>query len=359
MESGTVVSWLKREGEPVEKDEPLAEIESEKVVNELPAPATGVLHRIEVAADEEAAVGSLLAIIAEPGDNDESVQRVADDHAPSEEGRADPPARAGRVASTPAARRLARDRGVEWRELAGTGPGGRIVLADVQGALRSPLRTTGEVSALTPLRRAIAERTLRSIQAPQAALCREIDLTDLVAARDAADLPFTACLVKLVALALDDVPQLSAHFVHDAVHTPTEIGIGVVVPAPEGIAVPVIHGAEKITVTEIADELRALSDRAATSTLRREDIEGSTFTLSNAGPLGIDIFQPLLNPPEVAALGVGTLRRRPWVLGDTIVARTTAHFCVATDHRVIDAAPVGKFLDCMESLLADPGPHLT
>ena len=364
MESGTIVRWLKAPGQQVDKDEPLAEIESEKVVNELAAPAAGVLAEILVAAEEQAPVGALLAVIAEPLDDEKAVEQVK-----AREPRAAPQSKttedrtastSGATASTPgatgsgkgpsispAARRLAVENGLDWQTVSGTGPGGRIVTEDVKKALEK-----GEDGAapLSPLRQAIAARTLESIKAPQAGLYREIDVTSAI--ENKGELSFTALIAFVAARTLALVPVLNARWEGDRLRASSEINIGIVLAIPEGIVVPVIRDAAHKSAADMDQEWKHLVEAAGAGALTREQVTGGTFTISNAGPLGIDFFQPLINPPEVAVLGIGAARKRPVVAGSELVIRTTAHFCMAADHRAVDAEPVAEFLKRLGETLA-------
>lgn len=389
MEEGSLQGWLKQEGERIDEGEAIAEVESDKTVKEIESPASGVIARIVVSEGETVPVGSLLAVIASPDDSPDEIQAVidADDQqardsertssavagpthgarttgstpgpADSSEAQADE----GRKRISPAAKRLAGEHGIDWRSLSGTGAGGRIQVQDVEAVLEAAPVSAPSVSpqpaGLSPLRQAIARRTMTSIQIPQAALCREIDLTAVIARREAARRSqrdrgahpsLTAYVIEMVVSALQQVPDLNATLTPEGHSVQSEINVGVVVSTPGGIMVPVIHGAERKSLEEIQTDLADLVNRGAEKSLASADLEGGTFTISNAGPAGIDIFQPLLNPPEVAILGVGRIRKRPVVVDDQVVPRSTAYFCLATDHRVVDAEPAGAFLIRIDEL---------
>jgi len=213
------------------------------------------------------------------------------------------------------------------------------------------------------MRKAIARRTLQSIQAPQAALCREIDITPVLHFRRdlaAAEWPqgkapaFTAIIVKAAALALEKTPILNARLEGDSLWLDDNVHMGVVVAVEEGVVVPVIREANRKPLLSIAIELDDLIRRARAGELTSAEMEGGTFTLSNAGSLGIDFFQALLYPPQVGALGVGRGRQRAVVVDGEIGVRTLAFFCVSSDHRVVDAEPISRFLDHVEALLRQP-----
>jgi pyruvate dehydrogenase E2 component (dihydrolipoamide acetyltransferase) len=378
MEEGILVTWLKGEGQEVTQGEGIAEVESEKAVKEIEAPAAGVLARIIVKGGETVPVGALLAVISEAGEGTEAVDSLIDGEGGS--GRDDgPPAPAGEQVKlvganatgarrlggriSPAAKYLASQSDLEWRDLPGSGPGGRIQIKDVQSALsqRGAARpsTAAIPRGLSPLRQAIARKTALSIQAPQAALCREIDLTRLLelrahqrASAKGGSVSLTAFMIERIVAALRKVPVLNSRLLSEGHSLSKAIHMGVVVSTEGGIMVPVIRDAQEKTVQQIHEILSDFVQRAQQKALRPEELEGGTFTLSNAGPLGIDIFQALLNPPEAAILGIGRIRKRPIVVEESVVARSTAYFCLSTDHRVVDAEPAGKFLRYLDELMA-------
>jgi len=376
METGVINAWLKHEGQEVAKGDPIVDVESDKAVQEVEAPASGVLARIMVPPGQDVGIGALLAVISEAGDTAEAVEALIASEA--DRGATDPslpspsspslmptaqqplpPVTSPREGSgtrsriSPAAEHLAVQGGLEWRSLSGSGPGGRIQVRDVQSALARRIP-----SGLSPLRQAIARRTTKSIEAPQAALCREIDLTDFLARRVAGhaasaggNVSLTAWMVMHVVAALRAVPILNSRLIPEGHVISKAIHFGVVVSTEGGMMVPVIRDAQDKSPQDIHVILADFTRRARERTIRAEELEGGTFTLSNAGPLGIDILQPLLNPPEAAILGVGRIRERPTVADGRIVARHTAWFCLSTDHRVVDAEPAGEFLRCLDDLV--------
>jgi pyruvate dehydrogenase E2 component (dihydrolipoamide acetyltransferase) len=214
------------------------------------------------------------------------------------------------------------------------------------------------------MRSAIARRTLESIQAPQAALCREVDITALLdlrrqvgpslARQIGKPLSMTAIFVKAVATVLEDVPILNARLEQAGIWISENAHVGVAVAVEGGIVVPVIRETNRKSLIEIATALDDLVGRARKGGLTTDEVSGGTFTLSNVGPLGIDFFQALLNPPQVGALGIGRGRQRAVVVDGEIAARTMATFCVSSDHRVVDAEPIGRFLCQLDDLLQRP-----
>ncbi len=379
MEEGMVVEWLKKEGDEIKRDEPILIVESEKVDNEVTAPAEGVLRVIVVDEGETASVGAVLAVIAAADEDEAAIKAIltqaaqqpspasssapaSDSHPPATSALPPSPSKPRRIVISPAARRLAEDKGIDWQNLQGSGPRGRIERKDVLRAIDAGAKP-GKRLPLSPMRKAIARRTLQSIQAPQAALCREIDITsilrfrrDLPVGEQGGDKPptFTAMLVKAAAMALEKTPILNALLEDDSIWLDENVHIGVVVAVEEGVMVPVVRQTNRKSLRDIASELGELIQQARGGRLRSEAMEGGSFTISNAGPLGIDFFQALLYPPQVGALGVGRGRARAVVVDGEVVERTMAYFCVSSDHRVVDAAPIGRFLHDMDEIMQNP-----
>ena len=381
MEEGQIVRWLKEKGERVEQGQPIAEVETEKVVNEVEAPASGTLRAVVAQEDEVVEVGALLAVIAASDEDAAVVERILDkaDRAavstatPPTPGPAPspaPPPKRARIRISPVAKKLAVEQGIEWMTLSGTGPGGRIVLEDVRRAVKAaqapppPAPSSDQAIPLSQTRRAIARRTLESIQAPQAALCREIDITSVLelrrqvgttwVQRTGKPLSLTALFIKAAATVLEDVPILNARLEQEGICMGENAHLGVVVPIEDGIVVPVIREANRKSLIEVATAMDDLVRRAGEGRLTMDDISGGTFTISNAGPMGIDFFQALLNPPQVGALGIGRGRQRAIVVDGEIAVRTMAYFCLSSDHRVVDAEPIGQFLRQLDDLLQRP-----
>ena len=387
MEEGFLQAWLVDEGQSVQKGKGIAEIESDKATKELEAPSSGVLARKLVKPGTTVRVGSLLGVIAIDDDSEELITKFIEmetqttgieqnDNEPEVKiatttemkeplknpDISDTPLgfeqREGRAIS-PAALRLAKSKGVDWSHIKGTGPGGRIQVSDVEASMN----TSGIPIPLSRFRKAIASRTLLSIQAPQAALCRQIELTKFLEYRrlinqkiesEGAHISLTAYLIPFIQKALQNNPELNCQLTPEGLIAYKEINLGIVVQSPDGIFVPVIKNINEKKLDILNAEFKELSEKAAKNDISATDLEGGTFTFSNAGTFGIELFQPLLNPPEVAILGMGSILKRPWVIGDAVVPRDTAWFCLATDHRAVDGRPAGKFLSELDGILQEP-----
>src|SRR5205085_12128510 len=353
MESGTIVKWLKAEGDHVEKGEPLYELDTDKVTQEVEAEASGVLLKITVA-EGDADVGTTIAIIGEQGEDISAVQastaqqveetsqeegspgaarepereRGREATAAEQVAEARQPAQGNgagaRIKASPLARRIARERGIELGSLKGTGPEGRVVAEDVERAAASPapatptttLAPTGEVERvpLTSLRRTIARRLTEAWQAPAFQIAMSADMTrtqslhTLLAEQTKEGEPrptVTDILTKACADALMRHRAVNALWAEDAIELHPSANVGIAVAIEAGLVVPVIHQAERLTIAELAAARADIVARARDNRLRQEDLDGGTFTISNLGMFGVEQFVAVLNPPQAAILAVG------------------------------------------------------
>jgi pyruvate dehydrogenase E2 component (dihydrolipoamide acetyltransferase) len=389
MESGTIVKWLKAEGDPVEKGEPLYELDTDKVTQEVEAEASGLLLKIEVR-EGEVPVGQTIAVIGEAG---EEVPEAAEEPEPAEpEPEREPrpqredgrpaereewPAVAsgGRVKASPLARRIARERGIELSSLRGTGPEGRIVAEDVErteSGAAAPAPATaaapapviaGEVERreLTSIRRTIARRLTEAWQIPVFQLQASADMSRVNAliarlreSEDGPRLTVTDVLTKVCATALMRHREVNAQWADDAILLLPTANIGLAVAAPQGLIVPVIHGAERLTLAQIAATRSDVVTRAREGTLQREDLEEGTFTISNLGMYSVERFTAVLNPPQAAILAVGATEDRAVPVEGEIVVRPMLTLTATFDHRAVDGAPAAGFLHSLKELLEEP-----
>jgi len=380
MESGTIVRWLKAEGEPVEKGEPLFELDTDKVTQEVEAEAAGVLLKIAVP-EGEVPVGQTVAFIGQQGEDVPEVAAAASHEepktaAPEPEPAAAPPAETavvsgnGRIKASPLARRMARERGIELSDIRGTGPDGRIVAEDVERAeVGAPAPTTapvprGEVERvpLTSIRKTIARRLTEAWQIPVFQLQTSADMTRvnaLVARLRERDpdvrVTVTDVLTKVSAQALLRHREVNAEFTDEAILLHPSANVGLAVAAPQGLVVPVIRSAERLSLTEIAAVRSDLVGRARESKLRAEDIEGGTFTISNLGMYAVERFTAVLNPPQAAIVAVGATEERVVPLDGGIAVRPIVTLTGTFDHRAVDGAPAAAFLQTLKESLEDPG----
>ena len=388
MESGTVVKWLKAEGDAVEKGQPLYELDTDKVTQEVEAEASGVLLKI-VVGEGEVPVGTTLALIGEAGEEvaapaaETPPEQPPDEQEPSQEPAAaqeaaPPPERQDgeRIKASPLARRLAREQGVDLASVKGTGPEGRIVAEDVErlapGAApeaapeaappAEPVRVADDVERvpLTSVRRTIARRLTEAWEIPVFQLVISADMeavNQLVERRRELDpeerVTVTDVLVKVCAAALMRHRAVNVQFTDEELLVFPYANVAIAVATDRGLMVPVIHGAEHLSLAEVAAARAAVVGRAREGKLHREDVEGGTFTISNLGMFGLDQFAAVLNPPQAAILAVGASLERPVVRDGEIVARPTMTMTLTCDHRAVDGAPASEFLETVKAMLED------
>jgi pyruvate dehydrogenase E2 component (dihydrolipoamide acetyltransferase) len=377
MESGTIVKWLKSEGDPVEKGEPLYELDTDKVTQEVEAEASGVLLKIAVN-EGEVPVGRTIAVIGEQG---EDVPEVAPEEPPAAEpkeapappqgnGRPEEPAvvqpTGGRVKASPLARRIARERGIDLAALRGTGPEGRIVAEDVERAEAAPAPVaapvpTGEVERreLTSTRKTIARRLTEAWQIPVFQLQASADMTrvnSLVARlrEEGTKATITDVLTKVCAAGLLRHREVNAQWTDEAILVFPTANVGIAVATPQGLIVPVIRSAERLRLAEIAAARSDLVTRAREGKLQRADLEDGTFTISNLGMYQVESFTAVLNPPQAAIVAVGSVDDRAVPVDGELLVRPMMTLTATFDHRAVDGAPAAEFLQTVKELLEEP-----
>ena len=384
MESGRIVEWLKREGDRLGKGDPLLLVETDKVVTEVEAPADGVLAKIVVPADEERPIGSTLALLAAPGESlsEAEITRLLAEEPSAEEpppktavgfAASAPPARpAGeRVRISPVARKLARQHGVDPATVTGTGPHGRITKEDILRAAQAPAASStpgpsvSETLPLAGIRGRVAARMSESWnQIPQVTEIIHVDMSASVAHRESrleewqkqtgVRITFNDLITKAVAVALGRHSRLNATLVNQEIRVHDRVNVGVAVNLEEGLVVPVIRDAGGKDLGQIARESRELAEKARSGRLQLEDLSDATFTITNLGAAGIELFTPIINPPQVAILGVGKIQPRPLILDGQLEIRQSVYLCLVFDHRALDGVPAASFLQELERLFANP-----
>jgi len=368
MEEGTITRWLKKEGDRVEKGEPIVEIMTDKVNMEVESPYEGTLLKIIAKEGDVVPILQPIAIIGEEG---EEVK--------VEEKKEEVKAEEGIIKASPAAKRLAREAGIDLSLIKGTGPDGRIVEKDVLAYIEAhkkvevtPQVTTEpsiEVSeptyreeSISSLRREIASRLSKSYrEAVHITLEFTADVTSIVKIRERLkekasinNLPvptFNDIFVRIVSLVLKDHPNLNAHFDGEKLTIFNTVNMGVAVAVKEGLLVPVVKEAEKKNIFEIARITSDLVNRTREGKVLPDELSGGTFTITNLGMFGIDFFTPIINPPQVAILGIGRIKEvlKP---GNTTVNEVVLSLSV--DHRIVDGAPAAMFLRDLGEALKDP-----
>ena len=392
MREGTVARWLKQEGDSVVRGEVIAEIETDKAMVEMESYAAGVLGKIVVEAGKTVPVGQLIAVITEPGEAVPPLEELARkapqaistggltemgpevrtlapesaQTAPSQE-----------VRASPIAKRLAREKGLDLAEIAGTGPGGRITEADVQAheertkaapqdpttPISAPVIVAGERVELTRMRQAIARVTSQSKrESPHFYVTSDIDMTQVLAVRKQingslkgdARVSVNDILVKAAAEALVVFPKFNASFQGDHLQFNADINIGIAISLEQGLLVPVIRGCQSRSLLNIASASRDLIQRARSGTLRVDEYGGSTFSISNLGMFDVDSFAAIIYPPNAAVLAAATVKEQPVVRDGRVTIAPIMKATVSVDHRVADGVEGARFLMEVKRLLESP-----
>jgi pyruvate dehydrogenase E2 component (dihydrolipoamide acetyltransferase) len=422
MSEGTVVKWLKEDGAEVKAGEPVVVVMSKKITYEVEAPASGILRPVAKPKDVRG-VGQVIGWVTAAGEEipEEEVEAPPPEEAPAAApvttaapvpaGKAEAEAKApgeepafvpsspaarrlakelgvdvtrvsttgrriseedvrryhaeqSRVEATPLARRMAEEEGLDLAQIEGTGPGGRITEEDVLRALEGigvpvavPLRTIPFLG----MRQAIAEQMVDSLQSmAQVSMNTTADVTELKATREALGArwgrkpSYTDLLVRAVTVALKEHPLLGAKLEGDEIVLPTEYHIGVAVALEDGLIVPVVRDADKLNLLEIGDRVTDLAQRARENALDVDEVTGGTITITNLGMFGINAFTPIINPPEVAILGVGRIVQALSLVDGQVRARDVMTLSLTVDHRIVDGAPGAQFLQTLVGLLEHP-----
>jgi pyruvate dehydrogenase E2 component (dihydrolipoamide acetyltransferase) len=407
QESGKVLRWLKAPGAPVNKGEPIVEIETDKVTVEIEAPASGILSDVSAREGDVVPVGRTIAVVIAPGEVPSAgvpaaPGGLATASAPSTTGvpatKASPLARklaaqhgidlaqvktaSGKVEkadvlayvetraaaattprlapASPKARRLAAERGVDLSAVRGSGPGGAVLALDVPAAARP------EAPAIGTVWRVMAERmTVSWTTAPHFYLVREVNVSRLVTWLDrartqtGARVTYTDLLVKLVAAAVAQHPAVNVSWRDGALLRHDEINIGLAVAIDAGLVVPVIHRADTLALAELVARREDAVARAQAGKLRPADIQGGVFTISNLGMYGVDAFSAIVNPPQAAILAVGRIADRVLAINGQPVVQPTMVLTLSCDHRALDGARAARFLGALADLVEEPLALLT
>ena len=423
MSEGRLNKWVKQEGDPVKTGETLAEVETDKAVMELVSRGDGVLRKILTPEGTTVEVGTLVAVVgaanedisAIAGQSGGTQQPVASASQPPQSAAPAPSSAAAkpqpretgarqmpatpapapkpvppdrpvppdlpvrtaspvgeRVKASPLARRMAQDRGVDLGVIAGSGPGGRIIRRDLEGAAAARIAAPaprpaapGEEFhdvALTPIRKTIAKRLVQSLAPiPHFFLTSEIDMERAWDAREALNalgadprVSFNDIILKVVALALTQHPDSNAWWQDDHIRYFSPVHIGMAVAIDEGLITPVIRDAHLKSLREIAAESRDLVERARARKLKPEEYTGSTFSVSNLGMFEIDQFTAVINPPEAGILAIGSIAPQPVATNGSVTVRRRVRVTMSCDHRVIDGATGARFLQTVKRMLENP-----
>ncbi len=385
MVEGTVTRWLKKEGDPVQKGEPVVEIETQKVNFEVEAPGSGVLRIILAQEGELLPINSVMAVIAAPAEDISSYQKILQEKKGKEALRAtealpaavspaqaDSSAEAERIPISPVAKKLARERGLDISKIRGTGPGGRITKEDILNfrpeEAKLPPRPKARIRQTLPLsgmRKTIADRLTVSWQSsPRAEHFMTADVTEFVKMREKDGEAWERkhgvrpsvndLVIAAAAKALRAFPTVNSALQDGRIEIYDDINISVAVALEKGLITPVVRQADTRNVFDLSRETQRLVELVRKGEHSRDTLSGSTFTVTNLGMFDVDFFVPIINPPESAILSVGKIERKPVVAEEAIVIRSVMGLCLAFDHRLLDGAVVARFLQTIKQTLENP-----
>ena len=406
MTEGTVATWLKKEGDKVEEGDILAEIETDKATMEFESFYAGTLLKIGVGEGESASVDALLAIIGPKGTDvsgiaenfkkgkksSESEEKASEDKSSKEDKKEEKKtsekeetkkesstekksessktSNEGRIFASPLAKRLAEEKGINLRQVRGSGENGRIVKSDIEnyqpaaggGQAYIPVGTESfEEVKNSQMRKTIAKRLGESkFSAPEYYLTVELDMDHAIAAREAINadpdvkISFNDMIIKACAMALRKHPQVNSQWTPEVTKIAKHIHIGVAVAVDEGLLVPVLKFADQMTFSQIGAQVRELAGKARNKKITPQEMEGSTFTVSNLGMFGITEFTSIINQPNSAILSVGTIVQKPVVKNGHIAVGNTMTVTLACDHRTVDGATGAKFLQTLRQYIENP-----
>ncbi|WP_449376722.1 dihydrolipoamide acetyltransferase family protein [Bacillus safensis] len=358
MKEGTVSVWNKEIGETVNKGESIASINSEKIEMEIESPAEGTILDIKVPEGEGVPPGTVICYIGEG--NEQVEEKKEKDLLPKQ--------KKVRKKISPVARKIAQSANLDIHTLVGTGPDGRITKADVLRALpdeKENQQNEPKHQPVSMMRKTIASRMMESLQtSAQLTITMKADVTKLTAlqselnetaaARHDMKLTMTDFVAKAVILSLLEHPAMNSQYQNDRVETFEYVHLGIAAALDHGLAVPVIRHAEKLSLIELAKSIKSYGKKAREGRLLHDEIEGSTFTITNLGAYGVEHFTPILNPPEAGILGVGKADHMPVYHGNELCKGTILPLSLTFDHRVLDGAPASQFLSTVKTYLENP-----
>ncbi len=360
QEMGKLVAWLRREGEAVTKGEPLMEVETDKAVVEVEAPATGVLAGVSAHPGDEVPVGQRIAIILAVGET--VLQSAKPAASPKAKPAASPKAKPAaspeaKPAASPKAKLIAAERAIDLGKVVGSGPGGAVKAGDLPAL---PQHAPSTAPGSRGIWQTMARRTTESwTSVPHFYIEREVDAGRLQSWRasvlkEGTNVTFTDLLVRLVAACLRRHPRVNGRWDGEASVPNTNVNVGIAAAVDQGLVVPVIHGADTLKLAEIASRRRDLIEKARAGRLRLEDMQDGTFTLSNLGMYKVDAFAAIVNQPQAAILAVGRIAERVVAVAGSAQIRPTMRLTLSCDHRAIDGARAAEFLTDLGDLIEEP-----
>ena len=383
----TISKWFKKEGDAVKRDEPLLELETDKVTVEVPSPADGSIESISAQAGATVSVGALLGAIAEGQAGTKAGSAPAAKAAPAPKAEAPKPAPAPApvaakpdVPAMPSAQRIAAETGIATSSVAGTGKDGRVTKGDMLGALAA--RASAPVAAAAPagprhqeareervamtrLRKTIALRLKESQNtAAQLTTFNEVDMTAVMGLRatykdsfekkHGVKMGFMGFFTKAVVAALKDLPNVNAEIEGDNIVYKNYYDIGIAVSTERGLVVPVVKGADQLSLAGIEKAIADFGMRARDNKLKLEELQGGTFSITNGGVFGSLMSTPILNSPQSGILGMHKIQPRPMAIGDKVEIRPMMYLALSYDHRIVDGREAVTFLVKVKDVLEDP-----
>ncbi|WHZ00059.1 dihydrolipoamide acetyltransferase family protein [Peribacillus simplex] len=387
MKEGTVSLWSKAVGDPVEKGEPIASINSEKIEMDIESPAEGTILNIAVQEGQGVPPGTVICHIGNPNEKiiddhvaEQTQSKIVEQEKPKTKESPNLPL-GDRLMITPVARKMAQAANLDIEKIQGTGPGGRITKEDVQKIIgkRDSMSVNTEKRIVSPqptlespqqipvtgMRKIIARRMKESLQSSaQLTLTTKVDVTDLVILQkqatetlqkqESTKLTITDFVAKAVVLSLKEHPKMNSAYIEDNIILNEHIHLGLAVALEKGLVVPVIRNAENCTLRQLSKKGKELARCARDGQLPIEDMQGSTFTISNLGAYDVEHFTPILNTPETGILGIGSAYDTPRYIGEELEKRTILPLSLTFDHRVLDGAPAAAFLQTLKRYLEEP-----
>ncbi|MFB6646002.1 dihydrolipoamide acetyltransferase family protein [Bacillus toyonensis] len=382
MKEGIITSWNIKAGDNVAKGELIASINSEKIETEIEAPADGTVLDIAVSEDEGVPPGTVICYIGKPNEQvsvnetvhatEESILKVEPQNVQHPEPYAEERSKKQRIKISPVAKKMATVENLEISTLIGTGPGGRITKADVLKVLEEKVaipemfvKEESKVIPITGMRKTIANRMQVSLQnSAQLTLTMKVDVTDLVALhkeiakvvqkRYDNKLTITDFVSRAVVLALQEHKEMNSAYIDDAIHQFEHVHLGMAVALENGLVVPAIRFANNLSLVELSKEIKNVAQKARAGSLNSDNMQGTTFTISNLGSFGIEYFTPVLNIPETGILGVGAIEHVPVYKGKKIKKGSMLPLSLTFDHRVLDGAPAAVFIRTIKQYLEEP-----
>ena len=366
MENGKIIKWAKNIGEQINKNEILAVIEAEKVTVDYESPEEGIVLKILVNEGENAAVGKPIAIVGEKNENIDDLlsseistveEKPLVDNDNISDSISKPTVSKSPDNISPSAIRIAKLRNVDLNTVSGTGPNGMIMRTDVLKAATRSVNSEDNASKYTPqetipltgIRSTIASR-LSAVQreVPQVTLMRSVNVTSLyeyVKNNDSFPGSFNDVFVMVSGKTLEKHKNFNSWFINNEIQIFKDVNVGVAIDTSQGLNVVTIYNVNNLNLANLSSKIKELADKARNNKLDVEDVKNSTFTVTNLGMFGIEAFTPIINPPQVAILGIGKIIQKPWVINNNIKIQYVIDLSITFDHRAVDGADTARFLD--------------